>query len=119
MEDKLIEILESFGYPVRRQGSMEEDESYPDDFFTFWNADSYDASRYDGKTCAIKWEFDVNFYSIDPARAYSVLEEARKRLKRVGFIVTGRGYDAPSDEITHVGRGMEAEYLEFDQKGEL
>ena len=30
MEDKLIEILESYGYPVRRQGSLAENEEYPD-----------------------------------------------------------------------------------------
>ena len=31
MEDKLIELLETFGYPVIRQGSLGEDESYPDE----------------------------------------------------------------------------------------
>ena len=37
MEDKLIEVLSSFGYPVIRQGSMTEDEAYPPTFFTIWN----------------------------------------------------------------------------------
>lgn len=119
MEEKLIEVLESFGYPVRRQGSLAEDEAYPDDFFTFWNADSYDTSQYDGKTCGVGWEFDVNFYSNDPARTYAVLESARKELKKQGFVISGKGYDVPSDVITHTGRGMCVEYLEFNQKGEL
>ena len=40
MEDKLIEILEAFGVPVFLQGSLADDEPYPDSFFTFWNDDS-------------------------------------------------------------------------------
>lgn len=119
MEDKLIEILQTFGYPVRRQGSLGENEEYPDNFFTFWNADSYDTAQYDGKTCGVGWDFDVNFYSNDPANAYRVLEAAREELKKQGFILSGKGYDVPSGVITHVGRGMEVEYLEFDQKGDL
>ena len=119
MEDRLIEILSFFGYPVRRQGSFAEDEDYPDSFFTFWNVDTYDTSRYDGKTCGVGWEFDVNFYSADPARTYRVLEAARERLKQEGFTISGKGYDVPSDVDTHTGRGMCVEYLEFDQKGEL
>lgn len=119
MEDKLIDILGSYGYPVRRQGSLADDEDYPDSFFTFWNADSYDTAKYDGKTCGIGWDFDVNFYSDDPEKTYSVLGSARKELKRQGFIISGKGYDVPSDVDTYTGRGMRVEYLEFDKKGEL
>lgn len=119
MEEKLIAVLESFGYPVRRQGSLAENEDYPNDFFTFWNGDSYDTSRYDGKTCGIAWDFDVNFYSNNPAHTYSVLESARKELKEQGFLISGKGYDVPSDVITHTGRGMQVEYFEYDKKGEL
>ncbi len=96
MEDKLIEILESYGYPVRRQGSLAENEEYPDDFFTFWNADSYDSSRYDGKTCGIVWDFDVNFYSSNPAHTYFVLESARKKLKSRGFSYLERDMTCPA-----------------------
>ncbi|MFR7662245.1 MAG: hypothetical protein ACLUZ0_04030 [Coprococcus sp.] len=42
MEDQLIQLLETFEYPVIRQGSLPEDEVYPDSFFTFWNNDSPD-----------------------------------------------------------------------------
>ena len=37
MEDNLIELLATFGYPVLRQGSLAENEQYPPTFFTFWN----------------------------------------------------------------------------------
>ena len=111
MEDRLIELLESFGYPVIRQGSLTEDESYPDRFFTFWNNDSYDNSHYDNDTASIAYDYDVNFYSISPADTYNKLREAVTLLKSDGFIISGDGYDVASDEDTHTGRGVNALYL--------
>lgn len=113
MEDKLIEILESFGFPVIRQGSLAPDEKYPDNFFTFWNNDSPDHSHYDNTESGTDWDFDVNFYSIEPGNTYSVLAEARKKLKEQHWIIPGKGYDVGTDEPTHTGRGMRAFYLEM------
>nr|DAU64764.1 MAG TPA: Protein of unknown function (DUF3168) [Bacteriophage sp.] len=113
MEDNLISILESFGYPVFRQGSLTEDEPYPDDFFTFWNNDSSDHSHYNNDEYGTTWDFDVNFYSTDPEKAYSILAEARKKLKEERWITPGRGYDVASDEATHIGRGIEVYFLQI------
>ena len=112
MEDKLIAILATFGYPVLRQGSLAGDEEYPDHFFTFWNNESPDHSHYDNEEYGTDWDFDVNFYSIDPEKTYSVLLEARKKLKTEKWIVPGKGYDVASDEPTYTGRGINAFYLE-------
>ena len=112
MEDNLIEILESFGYPVYRQGSLTEDEAYPDSFFTFWNNDSPDHAHYDGEEYGTDWDFDVNFYSNNPEKTYKVLADARIKLKESKWIVPGKGYDVASDEVTHTGRGMRAFYLQ-------
>lgn len=112
MEDLLIELLESFGYPVYRQGSMSDDESYPDNFFTFWNNESPDHAHYDNNDFGTEWDFDVNFYSINPVNTYTVLADVRKLLKQNKFIVPGKGYDVMSDEPTHTGRGIAALYLE-------
>lgn len=106
MKDLLIEILESFGYPVILQGSLNKDEAYPESFFTFWNNDSYDGSHYDNNAVNNVWDFDVNFYSTDPALVNSILIEAKTKLKQQGFIVSGKGYDVASDEPTHTGRGI-------------
>lgn len=115
MEDNLIEILQTFGYPVIRQGSIAEGSKYPDHFFTFWNNDSPDHAYYDNRDYGTAWEFDVNFYSVDPEKTYSVLSEARKKLKAEKWIIPGKGYDVLSDEETHTGRGMEAHYLEIER----
>ena len=111
MEDRLIELLESFGYPVIRQGSMSEDESYPDNFFTFWNNDSSDGSHYDNEVASLVYDYDVNSYSSDPSLTYSNLRDAITLLKSEGFIISGDGYDVVSDEDTHTGRGVNVLYL--------
>lgn len=113
MEDNLLEILSSFGYPVYRQGSMSNDEKYPETFFTFWNTDSPDHAHYDDCNYGTSWEFDVNVYSSNPSLTYSVLADARAALKQAGWIIPGKGYDVASDEATHTGRGMNALYLQI------
>lgn len=113
MEDNLIQILETLGYPVIRQGSLSPDEEYPDSFFTFWNNDSPDHAHYDNAEYGTEWDFDVNFYSTDPEKTYKVLADARIKLKQNKWIIPGKGYDVASDEVTHTGRGMRAFYLQF------
>ena len=115
MEDKLIELLESFGYPVIRQGSLAESEPYPDNFFTFWNNDSSDGSHYDNEAASSVYDYDVNLYSNSPDNTYGKLREAIKLLKGEGFIISGDGYDVASDEDTHTGRGVNALYLKKER----
>lgn len=111
MEDRLIELLSTYGYPVIRQGSLSEDEPYPDNFFTFWNNDSYDGAHYDNEAVSTAYDYDVNFYSNSPANTYDVLRKAITLLKTNGFIISGDGYDVASDEDSHTGRGVRALYL--------
>lgn len=111
MEDLLIELLESFGYPVILQGSMNPEDSYPDHFFTFWNSSTYNNSHYDNEEIQYVYEYDVNFYSVNAEMVYSVLREAKKLLKSNGFISSGDGHSVASDEPTHDGRGMTFTYL--------
>ena len=112
MKDELIELLETFGYPVRQQGSLTENEAYPQSFFTFWDTDSYDNSHYDNHAISYTWDFDINFYSTDPALVNTMLLRAKALLISNGFIISGKGYDIASDEPTHTGRGMHALYVE-------
>lgn len=111
MEDLLIELLSSFGFPVRLQGSLAEDEPYPDNFFTFWNNSSESSGFYDNDENNIVYDYDVNFYSVNPEAVYSKLREAKQLLKANGFTVSGDGYGVASDEPTHDGRGMNVLYF--------
>lgn len=112
MEDALIEILESFNYPVYRQGSMSNDSVYPATFITFWNNDSLDHSHYSNTEYGTNWDFEVNVYSSDSELTYSVLKDIRNALKSAGWVVVGKGHDIVSDEATHTGRGVQVIYLE-------
>lgn len=110
MEDKLIEILEALGYPVFLQGSLLENEPYPDSFFTFWNDSADGDSYYSNEENAIIWAYSLNFYSTDPVKVNTMLLEAKKLLKADGWVVSGAGYSVMSDEPTHTGRGITALY---------
>lgn len=111
MEDNLINLLQTFGYPVFRQGSLTETEAYPDTFFTFWNNSEDGLSFYDNDVVIVAYDFSVNVYSTDPEKVYNLLAEARRLLKANDWIIVSRGHDVPSDEITHTGRGCEVGYL--------
>ena len=106
MKDLLIETLEPLGYPIFLQGSLGEDEEYPESFFTFWNNYADGGCFYDNEEHATYWDFDLNFYSSDPALVNTKLIEAKTLLKAQGFIVFGKGHDVVSDEPTHTGRGI-------------
>lgn len=114
MEDTLINLLESFKYPVMRQGSLAPDQDYPQTFITFWNNDETGEAFYDNDTASVSYSYDVNVYSTDVNLAYSLLANARELLKQNNWIITTRAYDLISDEITHVGRGMQVEFLNIE-----
>lgn len=112
MEDKLIELIETFGYPVFRQGSMSEDEEYPKTFFTYWNNSVDDGSHYDDQASTFLWDFDVNVYSNDPDLVTDLLMKAKNILIDNDFIVGGKGHDVASDEPSHTGRGINVQKIE-------
>lgn len=100
------------GYPVYLQGSLSDEDSYPADFFTYWNNDTSDNAFYDNTESETIWDFDLNFYSNNPVSVNSVLLTAKAALKSVGFIINGSGYDVISDERTHTGRGINLIYIQ-------
>lgn len=108
----LIDTLESFNYPIILQGSLSNEDKYPDSFFTFFNNETSDDAFYDNKEFQTIWDFDLNFYSTDPELVNSVLLEAKRLLKAQNFIIDGAGYDVLSDEVTHTGRGMNLIYIQ-------
>lgn len=116
MEDELIQILEGIeqGVAVIRQGSLPPTEAYPDTFFTFWNRSEEGQSYYDNDLASHVCRFDVNVYSRSAETAYSLLREARLVLKQYGWVCTSLGYDIASDEPTHIGRGMQVEFLKYE-----
>lgn len=105
-------IDEAFHLPIYLQGSMSDDEVYPDSFFTFWNNDTSDEEFYDNTETQTIWDFDLNFYSNDPVLVNTVILQAKTLLKGVGFIPDGSGYDVVSDQPSHSGRGINLLFIQ-------
>ena len=110
-EDLLIELLDSFGYPVDRQGSYTEGQPYPPTFMTFWT-DTEDGNHYDDHAATTIWHFDVNVYSNDPDTVIRTIISVKAALEAAGYIVPGKGSDAASDYPTHTGKTLDVWFIE-------
>lgn len=107
MKSELIAKLETFGYPVFLQGSLDTDEQYPDSFFTFWNFETPEGEFYDDKPHRAVWGFWVYFYSVNPQLVEEKTEAARILLKANGWIPNGKPNDISVDVPTHTGSMFE------------
>lgn len=117
MKDKLVAALLPLGYPVHLQGTIAENEPYPDSFITFFTTDSETVQNFDNAEALTAWQYQVFFYSADPATMKSAPQTIRATLKAAGFIPQGKGYDIPSDQPTHTG--WVCEYLYLENEGVL
>lgn len=107
----LLDILKSFEYPVYRQGSMSDKKVYPETFLTFWCNDTPDHAHYDNAEYLTDYDFNVYVYSSKPSKVYELIAAVRAKLKESGWSVPSKGFDAMSDEKTHIGRGLNCLYL--------
>ena len=109
MKQKLIDLLETFGYPVSLQGSYEEDAALPESFITFWNYET-NLVYADNEILTTEYVYRVFFYSTNKTLVNSVLNEVRKLLLKHNFHCSG-DYDIESGIETYDGREMEIRYL--------
>lgn len=89
------------------QGTLSPDVAYPSEFITFWTNYTSDRAHYDDAVHSVDWNFSVMIYATDPDRIITLANNARAKLKAVGFIPQGKGNDIVSDEPTHTGWAME------------
>ncbi len=111
MRKKLINLLESFGYPVHLQGSLLSVDDYPDSFFTFWNFQNDGDLFYDNESYASDFGYWIYFYSSDPELIENKINEVKAVLKKNKFIVQGP-IDARSDIKSHTGKMLTIFYKE-------
>ena len=115
MKQALIEVLETIcPNNVFLQGTLAEDEAYPESFITFWTNYTDDHSHFDNDVNSWDWNFSVIYYSSDPELVGTVPDTIRGLLKAAGFIPQGKGNDIVSDRSSHTGWAMEfikTEYL--------
>lgn len=103
MKSDLIALLQTLGYPVFLQGSLNANEAYPESFFTFWNFETPEAAFYDNDADRAVWGFWIYFYSTNPLLVETEPEKARKLLKQNAFILDGKANDISVDRPTHTG----------------
>lgn len=112
MIEKLIGLLDVYGYPVIMHGSMAEDEPYPGNFITFQLTGSPEQDFFDGNPFGTQWRFMVAFYTSNPELLSTMPKQIYSDLKAAGWIPQGKGYPTPSDESTHTGWVNEYYFLE-------
>jgi hypothetical protein len=116
MKQKLINALKRCGFIEGKtlflQGTMSAEESYPDEFVTFWVSTSENNAHFDNDVHSVDWDFSVIYYSNNPTLVNTKPNEIRTVLKSEGFIPQGKGNDILSDESTHTGWAMDFTYTE-------
>ena len=113
MKQLLIDTLNTLGFPVYLQGTLNPEEAYPDSFITFWTDYTSDNAHYDDNVHSVDWNFTVIFYSNNPTLVNTKPKEIINAMRNAGFIPQGKGRDIPSDVPTHTGFAMEFIYTEI------
>lgn len=113
MVRQLIKLIKELGYPVRRQGSMNEAEPLPTSFFTYFNSATDFESYLDNTATELEYTVDICFYSTDIELTYTILKELRQKLKENGWNCPSEGEDIGSDTTTHYGRMYTVYYTEM------
>lgn len=107
MKERLIAILECFCPDnVYLQGTLNEDEDFPQDFITFFVSDTGDLEFFDNALVGEAWHFSVIYYSNNPAKVNSVPFTIAAALKNAGFIQDGKGHDIFSNRAGYTGWAM-------------
>lgn len=114
--DNFYAVLNSFNFPVYIQGTMGEDEPYPNDFLTYWITDSQGNTYYDNAANTTDWSVNVIFYTNNIEKIKTVIPQLVKSLEENGFLINGKGQMIASDEETHIGWIVEALYAEKNEK---
>lgn len=102
MIDKLIELLETIGYPAFVQGSLPEAE--PESFFTVWDFTTDDTSKYDNTAQSAEIGFWVYFYSVDPSLVDEVLIKARRMLEKNDYTPNNYPRSVMAHRVEYTGK---------------
>lgn len=109
--EKIYSTLTPFGYPVFLQGTLG-DNPYPENFITYWIANSESDAFYDNAEHQYNWEIYIVFYSNNIDTIIKVVPQIIDVLKTNHFIVQGKGNLIASDEPTTSGWALDVSYLE-------
>lgn len=108
IKERIINVLGSFDIPVYLQGTMAEDEPYPERFLTFFVHSADDESFYNDEATQEVYGVSVMYYDADSERVESFPKtDLIPAMRNAGFIKQGNGIDVLSDAPTHTGKALE------------
>lgn len=107
MEDLLIELLESLGFDVIKQGTLEQETETPNAFFTYWNWDSPRTVHYDNSHYQVDYYYQLQFYSNDVKIVDETLNKAIELLENNGFELESEPIDGYSDLPTYISKSLD------------
>lgn len=119
MENKLVSILEGLeleqGFDVILQGTLDPEEGYPDNFFTYWNWETPRDGYYNNKHSKVYWGFQIIAYSTDRSFLNEMLKKAIEKLEENNFIINSDGEDVASNLQSHTGKMIEVYFIEIKE----
>lgn len=113
LQEVFDELETEYGISYSRQGSYEIDEELPESFFTFWNKSSEFENYYNNRPSSCNWDWNVFFYTKNPAEIYEGLNKFIKKAEEKGFIVEDAGKDIQTDEPNYFGRYTTVTFIEI------
>lgn len=112
VKTKLVTLLSSFVNPLNiyLQGTLNPDEEYPNEFFTFFITTTELESHYDDNSQRTDLYISVMYYSNNPVDVSQIADKIMPAMKENGFVPTDSGNDIASDVQTHTGWAMDFAY---------
>lgn len=111
MTKLLSDVFDSIGLKYYRQGSLTKDLRLPSTYFTYWNVDSPFADYGDNRNHSEVHQYYVYCYSCEKQEDIK-LREFIELAKTNGWIPSGGGQDAPSEDKRYIGRMVRIDYKE-------
>lgn len=109
--EKIYSTLTPLGYPVFLQGTLGDD-PYPDNFITYWIANSESDAFYDNAEHQYNWQISIIFYTKNINSLVLVVPKIIDVLKVNQFILQGKGAPIASDEQDTIGWVLDCTSIE-------
>lgn len=99
IEQKIVDDLAALDLPIFEQGTWTGGE-LPDEFITYFVADSYDTAHYDNLPAVCEFQLQVNFYTMNPENIPTTRAKISKALLQKGWTREGLGTSGTFEDRT-------------------
>lgn len=110
MTNYLIELLETLGFDVIQQGTLDQEEECPTSYFTIYNWDNPRTTYYNNKHRAVEYNYQIQFYSQDFKMVDEIVDKAVQLLEENGFLIDEEPTDDYSDRKDYIAKSFDVTY---------